>query len=153
MNDQQHIILKPTIVYALLRIVGQVFLLVLISAVSVYFQVFPGLFLLILPFSIMMYRILYWRLVRYEISPQQIKYSRGVFQRRIDFLEMYRIKDFDQRQSLVMNMLGIMHIRLMTSDISHPILEMKGIPKSNIADVLRDLIEQSRRENRVYAID
>jgi len=91
--------------------------------------------------------------VRYEISPEQIKYTRGVLQVKIDFLEMYRIKDFDQRQSLIMSMLGIMHIRLMTSDISHPMLVMKGIPKSNIADVLRELIEQSRRENRVYAID
>ena len=97
--------------------------------------------------------MLYWRSIRYEISSRQIKYSRGVFQRQVDFLEMYRIKDFDQRQSLVMNMLGIMHLRLMTSDISHPILEMKGIPKSNIADVLRELIEQSRKENRVYALD
>jgi hypothetical protein len=71
----------------------------------------------------------------------------------LDFLEMYRVKDFDQRQSLIMNILGIMHIRLMTSDISHPMLEMKGIPTSNIADVLRALVEQSRKENRVYAID
>jgi hypothetical protein len=47
MNEQQHIELKPTIIYALLRSVGQVFLLVLITAFSVYFQVFPGLFLLI----------------------------------------------------------------------------------------------------------
>jgi uncharacterized membrane protein YdbT with pleckstrin-like domain len=103
--------------------------------------------------TIILYRMLYWRLVRYEISPEQIKYTRGVLQRKIDFLEMYRIKDFDQRQSLIMNMLGIMHIRLMTSDISHPMLEIKGIPKSNIAEVLRELIEQSRKENRVYAID
>jgi uncharacterized membrane protein YdbT with pleckstrin-like domain len=153
MNEQQHIELKPTIIYALLRSVGQVFLLVLITAFSVYFQVFPGLFLLIFPMTIILYRMLYWRLVRYEISPEQIKYTRGVLQRKIDFLEMYRIKDFDQRQSLIMNMLGIMHIRLMTSDISHPMLEIKGIPKSNIAEVLRELIEQSRKENRVYAID
>jgi uncharacterized membrane protein YdbT with pleckstrin-like domain len=128
MNEQQHIELKPTIIYALLRSVGQVFLLVLITAFSVYFQVFPGLFLLIFPMTIILYRMLYWRLVRYEISPEQIKYTRGVLQRKIDFLEMYRIKDFDQRQSLIMNMLGIMHIRLMTSDISHPMLEIKGIP-------------------------
>jgi hypothetical protein len=30
---------------------------------------------------------------------------------------------------------------------------MKGIPTSNIAEVLRAIIEKSRKENRVYAID
>ena len=148
MNDQQHIILKPTIKYALLRSFGQLFFIGVIIAASLDFQIMAGLLLLILPFTILLYKILYWRLVRYEISQQQIKYTRGVFQRKTDFLEMYRIKDFDQRQSFVMNLLGIIHIRLMTSDISHPMLEIKGIPRSNIADVLRELIEQSRKENR-----
>ena len=96
---------------------------------------------------------MYWRMVKYEISDSRIKYTRGIFQRQVDFLEMYRIKDFDQKQSLLMNLLGIMNVRLMTSDISHPMLEMKGIPVSNITDVIRQSVEQSRRENRVFAID
>jgi uncharacterized membrane protein YdbT with pleckstrin-like domain len=151
--NEQHITIKPTIVYALLRSLGQFFIMGVIVAVSMYFEVMSGLLVLIIPSMIILYRILYWKLVSYEISPQQIKYTRGILHRRIDFLEMYRVKDFDQRQSLIMNILGIMHIRLMTSDISHPMLEMKGIPTSNIADVLRALVEQSRKENRVYAID
>jgi uncharacterized membrane protein YdbT with pleckstrin-like domain len=153
MNEQQYISLKPTIVYALLRSLGQFLIMGVIITVSLYFEVLIGLLVLIIPSMIILFRILYWNLVSYEISPEQIKYTRGILQRRIDFLEMYRIKDFDQRQSLIMNMLGMMHIRLMTSDISHPMLEMKGIPTSNIADVLRALVEQSRKENRVYAID
>ena len=153
MNEQDHITLKPTIVYALLRSLGQFFIMGVIIAVSMHFEVLLGLFVLTIPSMIILYRVLFWKLVSYEISPEQIKYTRGILQRKIDFLEMYRVKDFDQRQSLIMNMLGIMHIRMMTSDISHPMLEMKGIPTSNIADVLRALVEQSRKENRVYAID
>ena len=153
MNEQQQIILKPTISYALLRSLGQFFVIGIIISVSLYFKMIIGFFVLAIPMMIILFRILYWKLVSYEISPQQIKYTRGVFQWKIDFLEMYRVKDFDQRQSFIMNMLGIMHIRLMTSDISHPMLELKGIPKSNITDILRALIEQSRKENRVYAID
>jgi uncharacterized membrane protein YdbT with pleckstrin-like domain len=120
---------------------------------SWYFGMLMILSVLVLPVLIISYRMHYWRSIRYEISPQQIKYARGIFQRQVDFLEMYRIKDFDQRQSFLMNLLGIMHIRLMTSDISHPMLELKGIPRSSIAEVLRQLIEKSRKENRVYAID
>lgn len=151
--SEQQITLKPTTAYALLRSLGQFILMGVIIFTSWYFGMLIILSALILPILILTYRMLYWRSIRYDISPQQIKYARGIFQRKVDFLEMYRIKDFDQRQSFIMNLLGIMHIRLMTSDISHPMLELKGIPRSNIADVLRDLIEQSRKENRVYAID
>jgi uncharacterized membrane protein YdbT with pleckstrin-like domain len=64
------------------------------------------------------YRIIYWRTVNYEILSSQIKFRRGAFQRQVDFLEMYRIKDFDQQHSLIMRLIGMMHIRLMTSGIS-----------------------------------
>ena len=147
------IIVKPTLSYALLRCFGLILVSAMILAVSLYFQVFLLLPLLTIPALMICFRVVYWSWVKYEISAVQVKYSRGVFQRKVDFLEMYRIKDFDQEQSLVMRMLGLMHIRLMTSDISHPMLELKGIPISNIADVLRQLIEKSRKENRVYAID
>ena len=152
MTDQV-IILKPTFSYAFLRCLGWMGFSGLIILVAFYFE-WPLLwFGISLPVGIIFYRIMYWRLIKYEITIEQIKYSRGIFQRQVDFLEMYRIKDFDQKQSLLMNLLGIMNVRLMTSDISHPMLELKGIPVSNITDVIRQSVEQSRRENRVFAID
>jgi uncharacterized membrane protein YdbT with pleckstrin-like domain len=151
--SEQQVTLKPTTAYALLRSLGQFTLMGVIIFTSWYFGMLMILSVLVLPILILTYRILYWRSIRYDISPQQIIYARGIFRRKVDFLEMHRIKDFDQRQSFLMNLLGIMHIRLMTSDISHPMLELKGIPRSNIAEVLRQLIEKSRKENRVYALD
>ena len=145
--------LRPTTRYALLRCFGQFIFVGMIIMASFYFALSLMLSILVIPCSIILFRVIYWRTVQYEISMEQIKFTRGIFQRKVDFLEMYRIKDFHQQQSLLMRMLGLMHIRLMTSDISHPMLELKGIPNSNIADVLRQLVERSRKENRVYAID
>lgn len=149
----QVIILKPTFSYALLRCIGLIVISCLVFFAVIYFDMPILLIGISLPLLIIIYRIIYWRCIKYEITTDQIKYSRGVFNRQVDFLEMYRIKDFDQKQSLIMSILGIMHIRLMTSDISHPMLELKGIPVSNITDVIRQLVEESRKENRVYAID
>ena len=149
----QVIILKPSFSYALLRCFGLMVISCLILFAAIYFELSIILMGISLPTLMMLYRIIYWRRIKYELTTNQIKYSRGVLSRRVDFLEMYRIKDFDQKQSLIMNILGIMHIRLMTSDISHPMLELKGIPVSNITDVIRQLVEKSRKENRVYAID
>ena len=151
--NQKIVLLRPALSFAILKNINLIILTIMILILSVFINVHEIAFASIVPAILLIYRIMYWRMVKYEISSSQIKYTRGVFQINIDFLEMYRIKDFDQRQSLVMRLLSIMHIHLMTSDITHPVLELKGIPKSNIADVLRKLVLKSRKENRVYEVD
>ena len=153
MDLDQVIILKPSFSYAFLRCFGLLMSSGLIFFASIFFDLHLLFVGMSLPTMAIIYRIIYWRRVRYEISSNQIKFSRGVLNRQGDFLEMYRIKNFDQKQSLIMRIFSIMHLRLMTSDISHPILELKGIPVSNVADVIRQLVEKSRKLNRVYAID
>ena len=147
---QDTITLKPTLPYILLRCVGWIITAISILIVAIYLKSPELLVLLVIPAMMIIYRLLYWKQVKYEITTEQIRYSRGIFHRHVDFLEMFRIRDFDQRQTLIMRMLGIMHIRLMTSDITHPELKLHGIPVSDIADVLRQWIEDARIKNRVY---
>ncbi len=151
--NQKIVILRPSLSFAILKSINLIAFSILILLLSVYFNFHAIAFAAIVPIILLAYKILYWRMVKYEISSTQIKYSRGVLHIKMDFLEMYRIKDFDQRQSLVMRLLNIMHIKLMTSDITHPVLELKGIPKSNMLDILRRLVQKSRKENRVYEVD
>lgn len=146
-------ILRPAFSFAVLKCIHLIAISILIMMLSVFFDIQELAFLSIIPMAICMYRIIYWRLVRYEISTSQIKYRRGVFYLKVDFLELYRVKDLDQRQSFIMRLLRIMHIKLMTSDKSHPVLELTGIPVSNIPDILRELVETSRKINRVYEVD
>ena len=151
--NQIKVILRPALSFAILKSINLIAFSIVILLLSVYFNFQAIVFLVFFPIILLVYRIFYWRMVKYEISSTQIKYTRGVFHIKMDFLEMYRIKDFDQRQSLIMRLLNIMHINLMTSDITHPVLELKGIPKSNISDILRRLVQKSRKENRVYEVD
>ena len=151
--NRKTVILRPALSFAILKSFNLIVFSIVILFLSVYFNFQPIAFVSIVPIILLIYRILYWRMVKYEISSTQIKYSRGVFHIKMDFLEMYRIKDFDQRQSLIMRLLNIMHINIMTSDITHPVLELKGIPKSNMLDILRRLVQKSRKENRVYEVD
>lgn len=151
--SQRTFTLKPTFTYAILRSLNLISVSVVIVMLSAYFNIQELAFLSIIPMVVCIYRIIYWRLVRYDISTSQIKYRRGVFNLKVDFLELYRVKDFDKRQSFIMRLLRIMHIKLMTSDKSHPVLELTGIPASNIPDILRQLVETSRKLNRVYEVD
>lgn len=154
--------IKPTFSYSIL--VSFKFILFAMSIIAAtYFlmEYFPSysdylrymMWCSALPAFMAFYRMIYWRFVRYEISENQIKYKRGVFSLREDYLEMYRIKDFERNQPFLLRLFNIMNFTLVTSDRSHPILILNGIPASNLAEAMRDLVERSRLKNRVHEID
>ena len=154
--------LKPTLRYALLRSLKHLIFLIFIMlgyvAISVYFNhsysiISYFVYLAVLPILSGLYTILYWKMVKYEINNQQIIYSRGIFNRKHDYLELFRIKDFERDQPLLMRMLNIMNFTLITSDQSHPVLIFRGIPVSNIPIVIRELVQHARKNNRVFEID
>ncbi|WP_338239874.1 PH domain-containing protein [Persicobacter diffluens] len=99
------------------------------------------------------WQIIYLATVKYEITRTQIIYSRGVLSYETDYLEMYRVKDYIKKQTLIARILGIMNFTLITSDKSHPEFSMIGIQDSNIPDTVRKLVEVSRKTNRVLQVD
>lgn len=154
--------LKPSLWYALLLNIKFFFacLAIYIVVKSIDFF-FPELshyssylyFIAFLPFLLAARNIIYWRMVTYEINQNQIKYCRGILNYRTDYLELYRVKDFDTQQSIFLRMLKLMNLSLATSDTSHPTLVLRGIPVSNLPDVLRDLVQKARIKNRVLEVD
>lgn len=99
------------------------------------------------------YRYLLIRSIKYDISEDQLNYTRGVFSIRTDYIELYRVKDFSKTRSFVLRIINAMSITLDTSDKSHPRFHMIGIPKSNLLETLRDLVEQARIDKRVFEVD
>lgn len=154
--------LKPTFRYALLRSLKYFIILIFIiyscEIALIYFKDYYStisyfVYLGILPILSGLYTIFYWQMVKYEINDQQIIYSRGVLNRKQDYLELFRIKDFEKDQPLLMRILNIMNFKLITSDQSHPVLVFSGVPVSNIHVVIRELVQQARKRNRVFEID
>ena len=76
-----------------------------------------------------------------------------VFNFKADYLEIYRIKDYEVNQPFFMRLFSIMHLSISTSDNSHPVFTFEGIEKSDFPEALRGLVEKARRDNRVYEID
>jgi len=57
---------------------------------------------------------------RYEISPNRIEWTRGVFQKKVDNIDMFRIIDLKLRRTALDSMLGIGTVVLLTTDKSDP---------------------------------
>ncbi|MFL0096130.1 PH domain-containing protein [Tenacibaculum maritimum] len=96
---------------------------------------------------------LYYRLMVYELYPDRMVFKKGVFSIKTDFLELYRVKDYKIYQSFFMRIFSIQTIVLITSDKSNPIIEIKGVKKNNIANVIRKQVEQLRKIKGVREFD
>lgn len=147
-------IIKPTFRYNLILNIKYFLLFGAIILLVKNFPHIPGIeYLLVLPIALCIYTTIYWLMVKYEVTAEQITYKRGLFTYKIDYLEIYRIKDFESHQNLMMRIFNIMHFTVNTSDRSHPKLILRGIPVTNLPETIRDLVEKARQNKRVYEID
>lgn len=99
------------------------------------------------------YRFIFIRNCRYIISREVIRISRGIFFKRTDQLEMFRIKDYIITQSFLLQMFRLMDVTLKSTDPENPVIWLRGIPESDIIDTIRDHVQDARQHNRIYEIN
>jgi membrane protein YdbS with pleckstrin-like domain len=90
---------------------------------------------------------------RVRMTNRSVETEQGVFSKKIDVLELWRIRDVRYKQSFLDRILGIAHIEVFTKDVTSPHLEIVGLPASRqIFEKLRDNIEIQRQSKRVMGI-
>lgn len=112
------------------------------------------LVLLVIPLFLALARYLQTRNRRYELTSERIKMSRGVLNKVIDTLELYRVKDLETRQPFLYRLVGIENVFLTTSDASSPSVIMRAVPAAaRLCDTIRNQVEIIRQQKRVREID
>lgn len=145
-------ILRPSPLYAF----ASVFPMLVIAGVSLYFAVTISkliVFVSLISIFVAAYRYLYINLIRYTITKQTITARTGIIARKFDNLELFRVKDYIVSQSVFERIFGLMTINLHTTDLSNPSLRMAGVPLSNITEIIRDLVQEARLNNRIFEIN
>lgn len=98
--------------------------------------------------------ILRVRCVLYELSDQRLRFSRGVFNRSVDELELYRIKDSSVFQPLLLRIVGCGHVLLETSDRSEAQVRLTAVHDPlAVREHLRHAVERVRDAKRVREVD
>jgi uncharacterized membrane protein YdbT with pleckstrin-like domain len=88
-----------------------------------------------------------------RMTKRSVEYETGVFSKKIDVLELWRIRDVRYKQSLLDRILGIAHIEVFTKDVTSPHFEVVGLPASRqVFEKLRDSIEIQRQSKRVMGL-
>jgi len=94
----------------------------------------------------MLFYVIVLRLsVDYELTTQRFVHRVGLLSRTTNRVEVIDIDDVQVQQGFVERMLGVGTIKILSSDVSDPMLQLKGI-----ADVNRvaTLIDNARRDER-----
>lgn len=102
---------------------------------------------------IALYRYIYIRKLVYLITPEYIRISQGIFFKRVDQLEMYRIKDYIITQSPLLQLFGLMNVTLKSTDRENPIIWLRGIQRSDLIDNIRERVQEARKLNKIYEIN
>ena len=103
---------------------------------------------------ITIYRIVAVWCISYEISSEEIRMDSGILNRRHDFLELYRVKDYAVDQPFLYRLFGLGYLTLYTSDRTDPVFILKAIPNPEEKyRIIRDLVEQNRKAKHVFEVD
>jgi uncharacterized membrane protein YdbT with pleckstrin-like domain len=98
-----------------------------------------------------------WARVRFrtfQITTERVHVITGIFSRRIDDLELYRVKDITVLEPLGLRMLGRASIVLNTSDRSTPTVVIQAVPEAEkLRDLIRTHVEACRQRKGVHEVD
>ncbi|MDR1502013.1 MAG: PH domain-containing protein, partial [Prevotella sp.] len=91
-----------------------------------YISVAIVIFILLLFFKLAL-NYLHYLSIRFIITEERVIFEFGFFNTKVDYLEMYRIYDYQMNRSLLQKLFNMMNIYLITRDVTSPVLRMQGI--------------------------
>jgi len=92
---------------------------------------------------------------RFKITNLNLEYESGVFNKTIQNLEMWRIKDIVFHQTLGERMLGVTRVELITTDPTTPIIILEGLPPGRrvFDDIKQAFLLAKQRRNIIGYVD
>ena len=94
------------------------------------------------------------RTTKYELTTQRLRRTAGILNRKVDELELFRVKDYAMEQPLLLRMLGLGNLTLVTSDASTPTVALKAIHGvEDVREKLRQAVQAERDRKRVRELD
>jgi hypothetical protein len=116
------------------------------------YRILTGLGLALLVILILLSKIAKLKTTRYEVSADRIEWSRGLLDRRVDNLDVFRIIDLKLRRSLLDCIVGVGTVTIMTTDKSDPEFNFEKIrnPRKLYDVIKKASLDADRRSNAFH---
>lgn len=104
----------------------------------------------IVPLSIGFWKWIRTKTTRYHLTTERLQMMQGVFSRKSEDLELYRVKDYHIYEPFTMRMFGLADVILNTMDEQNNTIYLKAIPDGKgLRDTIRKHVEICRDRKRV----
>jgi len=114
----------------------------------------PAWAALILPLGWALWIFIDTRSIRHELTSERIRLFEGVFNQKMDDVELYRVKDTSMERPFWYRVFGLSTLIIETSDRSQPRIEIKAIRNGDeLRETLRKQVEYWRDRKRVREVD
>jgi ribosomal protein L40E len=118
------------------------------------FRILLGLLIVLMTSLWLATKIYVLRMIRYKITPQRIEYSRGLFDRKVDNLDMFRIIDMKMRRSPLDCMTGVGTVIVYTTDKTDPEFRFEKIRNpAQLYDIVKKYSLDADRGGSVVHIE
>jgi uncharacterized membrane protein YdbT with pleckstrin-like domain len=109
---------------------------------------------LIVPLFVALWKWLVVRNTRYELTSERLKTRTGVINKKMDELELYRVRDYKFEQPLMLRIFSLGNVILQTSDRTNPVVVLRAIRNAEqLREEIRTLVEACRRAKGVRELD
>jgi len=89
----------------------------------------------------------------FVLTSETLVYDRGIFYRDADFIELYRVIDFQEKHSFLQQILGLKTVIVYSGDKTTPRLTIPGIDsRENMIAMIRERVEYNKTRRGVYEI-
>ncbi|MFZ2146606.1 MAG: PH domain-containing protein, partial [Sedimentisphaerales bacterium] len=116
------------------------------------YRVIAGFGLGLIVALILVIKIVRLKMTRYEVSPDRVEWSRGILDRRVDNIDMFRVIDLKMRRSVFDVIFGIGSVGLITTDKTDPEFKFEKIHRPReLYDIIKKAsLEADRRTGVVH---
>lgn len=113
-----------------------------------------GVGIAIMAVLLLLLRALKLKMTYYEVTPERVEYSRGILDRQVDNLDMFRVVDLKLRRTILDCLLGIGEVTLITSDKSDPNFVFKKVHRSRkLYDTIKRASLEADQDQRVVHLE
>ena len=104
----------------------------------------------VIPLAFALVRWIQTRCRRFELTTERLIVSQGVFSRRTDEVELYRVKDYALVEPLSLRLFGLGNIVVTTTDDANLTVTLRAVPGvRTLRDQMRKHVELCRDRKRV----
>ena len=103
--------------------------------------------------SVLVIRYIMLMSIRWMLEEERLCCSKGVFSKQTDYIELYRITDYQESRSFLQRILGVKTVTVYSTDKSDAVSDILGVPADmDLVGMLREQVEKTKKQRNIYEI-